>query len=84
MAKILMSMGVSVERSDETVRLHATALTSAEPPYELVNGLRASFLRSAPSWRAWVTPKSPYRAAAESEHGLWWNTSEASKHSAPW
>ena len=43
MVQILMSMGVSVERSDETVRLHATALTSAEPPYELVNGLRASF-----------------------------------------
>ena len=43
MAKILMSMGVSVERSDETVRLHAATLTSAEPPYELVNGLRASF-----------------------------------------
>ena len=32
MAKILMSMGVSVERSDETVRLHAATLTSAEPP----------------------------------------------------
>ena len=43
MAKILMSMGVAVERSHETVRLHAATLTSAEPPYELVNGLRASF-----------------------------------------
>ena len=43
MESILVSMGVKVRRSGETVQLQASKLTSAEPPYELVNGLRASF-----------------------------------------
>ena len=43
MEKILVSMGVKVQRSGETIHLGAADLTSAEPPYELVNGLRASF-----------------------------------------
>ncbi len=43
MASILISMGVQVRRTGETIHLQASDLTSAEPPYELVNGLRASF-----------------------------------------
>jgi|TARA_B100000073_G_scaffold4520_1_gene3653 UDP-N-acetylglucosamine 1-carboxyvinyltransferase len=43
MEKILVSMGVKVQRRSETIHLKASDLTSAEPPYELVNGLRASF-----------------------------------------
>ncbi|QNJ22050.1 UDP-N-acetylglucosamine 1-carboxyvinyltransferase [Synechococcus sp. MIT S9220] len=43
MESILVSMGVKVRRSSETIQLQASDLTSAEPPYELVNGLRASF-----------------------------------------
>ena len=43
MESILVSMGVKVLRSSETIHLQASDLTSAEPPYELVNGLRASF-----------------------------------------
>ena len=43
MEKILVSMGVKVRRGSETIHLQASDLTSAEPPYELVNGLRASF-----------------------------------------
>ena len=43
MESILVSMGVKVQRSTETIQLQASELTSAEPPYELVNGLRASF-----------------------------------------
>ena len=43
MESILVSMGVKVQRSSETIQLQASDLTSAEPPYELVNGLRASF-----------------------------------------
>ncbi len=43
MESILVSMGVKVRRSSETIHLQASELTSAEPPYELVNGLRASF-----------------------------------------
>ena len=43
MESILVSMGVKVQRSSETIHLQASDLTSAEPPYELVNGLRASF-----------------------------------------
>ena len=43
MEKILVSMGVKVRRGSESIHLQASDLTSAEPPYELVNGLRASF-----------------------------------------
>ena len=43
MENILVSLGVKVRRRSETIELEASSLTSAEPPYELVNGLRASF-----------------------------------------
>ena len=43
MEKILVSMGVKVRRGSESIHLQASDLTSAEPPYVLVNGLRASF-----------------------------------------
>ena len=43
MKSILVSLGVKVRRRSETIELQASSLTSAEPPYELVNGLRASF-----------------------------------------
>ena len=43
MGDILGALGVQVERSDGRVALTAKQLTNAEPPYELVNSLRASF-----------------------------------------
>lgn len=43
MENILKALGVKVERSGDRVHLQASQLTSAEPPYELVNSLRASF-----------------------------------------
>jgi UDP-N-acetylglucosamine 1-carboxyvinyltransferase len=43
MGDILSALGVQVERSDSRVALTANQLTNAEPPYELVNSLRASF-----------------------------------------
>ena len=43
MEDILVSLGAKVHRRSETVELEASHLTSAEPPYDLVNGLRASF-----------------------------------------
>ncbi|MBT67423.1 MAG: UDP-N-acetylglucosamine 1-carboxyvinyltransferase [Synechococcus sp. NP17] len=48
MAEILSSLGVKVQRSGEVVHLHADQMTGAEPPYELVNGLRASFFAIGP------------------------------------
>lgn len=48
MADILSYLGVKVQRSKETVELHAKGLTHAEPPYDLVNGLRASFFCIGP------------------------------------
>ncbi len=48
MADILSYLRVDVQRSQETVELRANALTNAEPPYELVNGLRASFFCIGP------------------------------------
>ena len=48
MADILSYLGVQVQRSKETVELHAKGLTHAEPPYDLVNGLRASFFCIGP------------------------------------
>ena len=48
MTEILSSLGVKVQRSGEVVRLHADQMTGAEPPYELVNGLRASFFAIGP------------------------------------
>ena len=43
MSAILQALGVSVERSKNSLKLTATHLKSSEPPYELVNCLRASF-----------------------------------------
>ena len=43
MEDILKALGAQVERVDDRVRLQAARLTSAQPPYELVNSLRASF-----------------------------------------
>ena len=48
MSEILSSLGVKVQRSGEVVHLHADQMTGAEPPYELVNGLRASFFAIGP------------------------------------
>jgi UDP-N-acetylglucosamine 1-carboxyvinyltransferase len=43
MSEILGALGVRVQRDGETVEIHAEQLLHGEPPYELVNGLRASF-----------------------------------------
>ncbi len=48
MADILASLGVRVKRSQERVWLQADDLHHAEPPYDLVNGLRASFFCIGP------------------------------------
>ena len=48
MADILSCLGVNVQRKGEVVHLHAHQMTGAEPPYELVNGLRASFFAIGP------------------------------------
>ena len=48
MVDILRSLGVGVERSKGRVRLKADGLSHAEPPYELVNSLRASFFSIGP------------------------------------
>ena len=48
MAEILTALGVAVTRSHETVHINAKELSHGEPPYELVNGLRASFFAIGP------------------------------------
>ena len=48
MADILASLGVRIKRSQETVWLQADDLHHAAPPYDLVNGLRASFFCIGP------------------------------------
>ena len=48
MVDILRCLGVQVERSGDRIRLQADLLSSAEPPYELVNSLRASFFSIGP------------------------------------
>ena len=48
MVDILRSLGVGVERSKDRIRLKADGLSHAEPPYELVNSLRASFFSIGP------------------------------------
>ena len=48
MSAILQSLGVEVERRQDCVCLTARSLSSAEPPYELVNSLRASFFSIGP------------------------------------
>ena len=48
MVDILRCLGVGVERSNNRIRLQADGLSNAEPPYELVNSLRASFFSIGP------------------------------------
>jgi len=48
MGDILRCLGVSVDRQNDRVRLQADQLSSAKPPYELVNSLRASFFSIGP------------------------------------
>ena len=48
MSEILTSLGVDVQRNGEVVQLRADRMTGAAPPYELVNGLRASFFAIGP------------------------------------
>ena len=48
MVDILTSLGVEVRRSEETVDINAKGLLHGEPPFELVNGLRASFFAIGP------------------------------------
>ena len=43
MGRILSALGVQVDHSVGSVSLNARTLSSHEPPYELVNSLRASF-----------------------------------------
>ena len=43
MVEILQSLGVRVQRDGDRMVLDASTLTSHEPPYQLVNSLRASF-----------------------------------------
>ena len=48
MVDILTSLGVEVTRCEETVDINAKGLLHGEPPFELVNGLRASFFAIGP------------------------------------
>ena len=48
MSDILRAMGVRVRRQGSTVNIHADQLLHGAPPYELVNGLRASFFAIGP------------------------------------
>lgn len=48
MSEILRALGVHVQRDGSTVEIHAGQLQHGEPPYDLVNGLRASFFAIGP------------------------------------
>ena len=48
MQAILESLGVSVTRRGDSISLTAANLSSSQPPYELVNSLRASFFSIGP------------------------------------
>ena len=48
MSEILRVLGVHVQRDGSTVEIHAGELQHGEPPYDLVNGLRASFFAIGP------------------------------------
>jgi UDP-N-acetylglucosamine 1-carboxyvinyltransferase len=48
MSEILRVLGVHVQRDGSTVEIDAGQLQHGEPPYELVNGLRASFFAIGP------------------------------------
>ena len=67
MAEILQSLGVRVQRDGDRMVLDASNLTSHEPPYELVNSLRAVSSASDPCWAVLVTPRFPCLVAAASE-----------------
>ncbi len=48
MEEILVSMGVTVRRTANEISLQGANLNHSNPPYELVNGLRASFFCIGP------------------------------------
>ncbi len=49
MVKLILNMGVAIERADDgTVRVNAAALSTPEAPYELVKTMRASVLALGP------------------------------------
>ncbi|MGB1775495.1 MAG: UDP-N-acetylglucosamine 1-carboxyvinyltransferase [Synechococcus sp.] len=48
MCSILESLGMRVSRTADRITLTADALNGSEPPYELVNSLRASFFSIGP------------------------------------
>lgn len=48
MARILRSLGVKINQSQDTLELDPTDLTSTDAPYELVSKLRASFFAIGP------------------------------------
>ncbi len=48
MGEILLAMGVELRQSPSSLELCAKNLKNSEPPYELVNGLRASFFCIGP------------------------------------
>ena len=48
MSEILESLGVQVTRSSDRISLEASNLNGSNPPYELVNSLRASFFSIGP------------------------------------
>ena len=71
----LCLLGVKVRRRSETIELQASSLTSAEPPYELVNGLRASFFAIGSILARMGYAKVPFPADAASVHDQWSSTS---------
>ena len=48
MGEILSALGVRVQRGGDAIVLHGDHITTAAPPYELVNSLRASFFCIGP------------------------------------
>lgn len=48
MGEILAALGVRVQRGGDAIVLHGDHITTAAPPYELVNSLRASFFCIGP------------------------------------
>ena len=48
MGEILESLGVTMNKGEGFVELNASGLNQSSPPYELVNGLRASFFCIGP------------------------------------
>ena len=48
MAEILASLGVGIQRGNDTITMDGSGLNQSAPPYELVNSLRASFFCIGP------------------------------------